>query len=151
MGLMIDGDDVNIVEFNVRFGDPETQVVLPRLETDLCLIFEHISKQTLNKVTLEWNDQSAVGVVMASGGYPESYEKNKEITGLNSITNNCHVVHAGTALSDNKLLTNGGRVLCVVGQDKQLATAIERTYAEVSKISFEQAYYRQDIGKKGLQ
>lgn len=150
-GLMIDEDEsVNIVEFNVRFGDPETQVVLPRLKTDLGLIFKHIANKTLSQINLEWEDSTTVGVVLASGGYPESYEKNKEINGINTISNDCHVVHAGTAIKDNKLVSNGGRVLCVVGQDSTLKLAIDKTYQAVSKITFEKSYHRNDIGHKGL-
>lgn len=151
-GLMIDDNqNVNIVEFNVRFGDPETQVVLPRLKTDLGLIFKHITTKSLDQITLEWDNDSTVGVVLASEGYPEHYEKNKEITGLNLISNNCHIVHAGTLNKDNKLLTNGGRVLCVVGKDSNLQSAIQKTYGEIPKISFENIYFRKDIGQKGLQ
>lgn len=151
-GLMIDeNQNVNIVEFNVRFGDPETQVVLPRLKTDLALIFKHIATKSLNQITLEWDNDSTVGVVLASEGYPEHYEKNKEITGLNLISNNCHIVHAGTLNKDNKLVTNGGRVLCIVGKDRNLQSAIQKTYGEIPKISFENIYFRKDIGQKGLQ
>ena len=150
-GLMIDQNEiVNIVEFNVRFGDPETQVVLPRLKTDLATIFKHIVEKSLDKIKLEWDKSSTVGVVLASGGYPESYEKNKQIQGLDKINNDCHVVHAGTKLENNILLTNGGRVLCIVGKDKELKSAIDKTYQELTKIKFDKVYFRNDIGQKGL-
>ncbi|RAP32409.1 phosphoribosylamine--glycine ligase [Candidatus Marinamargulisbacteria bacterium SCGC AG-414-C22] len=150
-GLMINKKgEAHIVEFNVRFGDPETQVVLPRLKTNLATIFTAILNKELAQITLEWHENSTVGVVIASGGYPNSYEKDKVINGLDQVSQPCHVVHAGTKLSDNNYLTSGGRVVCVVGEDKHLATAIETTYKQVAKISFEKAYYRTDIGFKAL-
>ena len=149
-GLMIDNQNANIVEFNVRFGDPETQVVLPQLKTDLAEIFQHIINQSLDQLTLEWHNKSTVAVVMASGGYPDSYEKNKTITGLNNISSDCHIIHAGTKKEKDNIVTNGGRVLCVVGQDETLESAIKKTYTNIKKIEFDNAYYRTDIGQKAL-
>src|SRR5690554_5607302 len=112
-GLMITKEGPKVLEYNVRFGDPETQVILPRLETDLMEIFEGMQKQRLSDIEIKWNDKKVVCVVLASGGYPEAYEKYKEITGLENVENDTIVFHAGTAIKENKLVTNGGRVLGV--------------------------------------
>ena len=150
-GLMIDGDDVNIVEFNVRFGDPETQVVLPRLKTDLVGILDAICKETLGDIRLEWKPESAVGVVLASGGYPDAYEKGKEISGLDVSIDGAQVIHAGTKLDDQqRVLSNGGRVLCVVAMKNNLKEAIDLAYQAVDEISFDGKYNRTDIGFKAF-
>ncbi|MBT5953507.1 phosphoribosylamine--glycine ligase [bacterium] len=141
-----------IIEFNARFGDPETQVVLPRLKNDLASIFQAMTTQTLDTITLEWKPESAVCVVLASGGYPDSYEKGKEIKGTADFSDNTsiQVIHAGTRLNNKKLETSGGRVLGVVGIDSSLKRAIDQTYSAVEKISFEKSYHRKDIGHKAL-
>ena len=152
-GLMINKvGDVNIVEFNVRFGDPETQVVLPRLETDLLDIFVKISEKKLKDIKLNWKSTSTVCVVMASGGYPEHYEKHKTIKGLDDVNNSkdLHVIHAGTKSNGSAILSNGGRVLGIVGKGDDLKSAIDKTYEGVKKVHFEKCYFRKDIGKKGL-
>ncbi len=138
-GLMLTDDGAKVVEYNARFGDPETQVVLPRLKTDLCDIFNAVVDGTLDKINIEWTDDACVCVVMASGGYPESYEKGKEIT-IGDIADNILIFHAGTAIKDGKLVTSGGRVLGV--------TAIAKAYEAVSKIHFDGAFFRRDIGIK---
>ncbi|RAP32985.1 phosphoribosylamine--glycine ligase [Candidatus Marinamargulisbacteria bacterium SCGC AG-410-N11] len=151
-GLMIHNDDVSIVEFNARFGDPETQVVLPRLNTDLVDIFLAITNQTLDQISLDWRSESAVCIVMASGGYPGSYQKGNPIAGLANINqlDDVHVIHAGTSKDNDQILTNGGRVLGVVGIHRDLQEAIAQAYEGVDKISFDQHYFRKDIGAKAI-
>ncbi|MEK9727205.1 MAG: phosphoribosylamine--glycine ligase [Candidatus Margulisiibacteriota bacterium] len=152
-GLMIDSNgDPYVVEFNIRFGDPETQIVLPKLETDLIDIFTAISNETLSEITLSWRDDYSVCVVIAADGYPGSYEKGKTINGLNdSSDSNSFVYHAGTVMTDaGDYLTNGGRVLNVCAESKSLEKAIESVYKRCESISFDGAYYRRDIGQKGL-
>jgi phosphoribosylamine---glycine ligase len=152
-GLMIKNGELKIVEFNARFGDPETQVVIPRLENDLIDIFMAMVAKELDKIELKWKKESAVCVVLASGGYPGSYEKGKKITGLDNLVNerDFMVIHAGTKIGMNgDLLTNGGRVLGVVGMHQDLGQAIEYTYEKIKGIDFEGMYFREDIGFKAL-
>jgi phosphoribosylamine---glycine ligase len=150
-GLMIsESNDVSIVEFNVRFGDPETQVVLPLLETDLVDVFQAILNQTLDSVDLKWSNDYAACVVLASGGYPGNYEKNKEISGLTSICNDVTVIHAGTKANNSGIYTNGGRVLGVVSKCTTLETALDSIYSNIDSISFDGMFYRSDIGFKAL-
>ncbi|MDY2637466.1 MAG: phosphoribosylamine--glycine ligase [Phascolarctobacterium sp.] len=151
-GLMIKGDSVKVVEFNCRFGDPETQVVLPLLDGDLAEIMLACATGTLDKAEVAWHDKTAVCVVMASGGYPESYEKGKEITGLAAAEEDKDVVvfHAGTKEADGKIVTSGGRVLGVTAVDATIKAARDRAYAAVEKISFEKNFYRKDIAWRAL-
>ncbi|MGM9519960.1 MAG: phosphoribosylamine--glycine ligase [Phascolarctobacterium sp.] len=151
-GLMIKGDSVKVVEFNCRFGDPETQVVLPLLDGDLAEIMLACATGTLDKAEVAWHDKAAVCVVMASGGYPESYEKGKEITGLNAAEEDKDVVvfHAGTKEADGKIVTSGGRVLGVTAVDSSIKAARDRAYSAVEKISFEKNFYRKDIAWRAL-
>ena len=151
-GLMIKGDSVKVVEFNCRFGDPETQVVLPLLDGDLAEIMLACATGTLDKVEVAWHDKAAVCVVMASGGYPESYEKGKEITGLAAAEEDKDVVvfHAGTKEADGKIVTSGGRVLGVTAVDASIKAARDRAYAAVEKIAFEKNFYRKDIAWRAL-
>jgi phosphoribosylamine--glycine ligase len=151
-GLMIDNDDVSIVEFNARFGDPETQIVLPRLKNDLLEVLIAISKGTLADIELEWHDTATVCVVMASEGYPESYEKGKVITGITDAEaiEGVSVVHAGTKQDGDSLVSNGGRVLAVVAEGSDIKSAIDTAYKGVEKVTFEGAYNRTDIGFKAL-
>lgn len=151
-GLMIHEGIPSIVEFNVRFGDPETQVVLPRLENDLVDIFLAIINQDLKNITLSWTTNFSVCVVLASGGYPGSYDKDIPIHGAESETQNgSHVVHAGTARNkEGQLVTNGGRVLGVVSCHASLPEAISKTYQAASEINFQNMYHRTDIGSKAL-
>ena len=146
-GLMLTDDGAKVVEYNARFGDPETQVVLPRLKTDLCDIFNAVVDGTLDKINIEWTDDACVCVVMASGGYPESYEKGKEIT-IGDIADNILIFHAGTAIKDGKLVTSGGRVLGVTAMGKDIHEARAKAYEAVSKIHFDGAFFRRDIGIK---
>jgi len=149
-GLMITPEGPKVIEYNARFGDPETQVILPRLENDLLDIFLAILEEKLDAITLSWKPETAVCVVMASGGYPEAYEKGFPIEGLQEAEEEqVMVFHAGTKLEDGCLLTNGGRVLGVTAIGADMDKARERAYAGVARIRFQGAYWRTDIGVKG--
>lgn len=145
-GLMRTDKGMKVVEYNSRFGDPETQVVLPMLKTDLMDIFEAVTDERLADLKIEWDDGACVCVVLASGGYPVHYQKGKEIT-IGDV-GDCQLIHAGTAIKDNKLVTNGGRVLGVVAKGKDIDEARKKAYAAVKNISFEGMSYRTDIGVK---
>lgn len=149
-GLMLTSDGPKVVEFNCRFGDPETQVVLPLLKTDLLEMLHAVQTQTLGSFIVENHCQSATCVVLASGGYPDKYETGKEINGLDADDGDVHIFHAGTKKQGNRLLTSGGRVLGITGVAEDLANAAKKAYRGVEKISFENMHYRKDIGKKGL-
>ena len=151
-GLMITPKGPKVIEYNCRFGDPETQVVLPRLKTDIVDIFEAIDNETLSDLDVEWSDDACACVIMASGGYPNSYPKGIEITGLsNGQLDGVTVYHPGTKLQDNKLVTSGGRVLGVTALGDTLENALKKSYDAVEKIHFEGAHYRRDIGKRALE
>ncbi len=149
-GLIFTDDGVKILEYNARFGDPETQVVLPRLKTDFLEILLACVDGNLNQMTIEWEDNAAVCVIMASGGYPESYKKGYEIKGLEEVKNfeNVYVFHSGTSLVDEKIVTNGGRVLGVTGFGKNMDVAIKTAYHAVDHIDFQDKHFRKDIGVK---
>ena len=151
-GLMIKGDSVKVVEFNARFGDPETQVVLPLLDGDLAQIMVACAKGTLPPDMVKWSDKSAVCVVMASGGYPASYKKGIPITGLKDAEAMADVAvfHAGTKAEDGKILTNGGRVLGVTAMAESIPAAQQKAYDAVEKIHFAGEHYRQDIAWRAL-
>jgi len=146
-GLMLTEDGPKLLEYNARFGDPEAQVVLPRLKNDLLEIFNACIDGTLSDITLEWDDNSAVCVVMASGGYPVAYKKGELISGLNDISQSI-VFHAGTKKRDGRYYTNGGRVLGVTALGDSIASARAKAYADVKKIEFTGAQFRADIGIK---
>ncbi len=148
-GLMLTPKGPKVIEYNSRFGDPETQVVLPRLKTDFVDIIVACCEEKLADINIEWSDEASACVVMASGGYPGSYKKGIEIKGLdeNGQVDGAVVYHAGTALKDGKLVTNGGRVLGVTALGKNLDEALDKAYAAVKKIDFENAHYRTDIGR----
>ena len=151
-GLMITPKGPKVIEYNCRFGDPETQVVLPRLKTDIVDIFEAIDSETLSDLDVEWSDDACACVIMASGGYPKSYPKGIEITGLsNGQLDGVTVYHAGTKLQGNELVTSGGRVLGVTALGDTLENALKKSYEAVGKIHFEGAHYRRDIGKRALE
>ena len=140
-----------VVEFNARFGDPETQVVLPLLDGDLVQIMCACTDGTLSDVPIHWKDGAAVCVVLAAGGYPAAYEKGYEIHGIRDAEDTGALVfHAGTAKQDGKIVTNGGRVLSVVGMGEDIASAVKKSYAAVEKISFKDAYFRKDIAHRAL-
>lgn len=149
-GLILTDEGPKVLEYNARFGDPETQVVLPTLETDLVNIFEAVIDGTLDKINIEWSDAACVCVIMASGGYPENYKKGYEIKGIEQaeLDSNIIVFHSGTKKENGKYYTNGGRVLGVTAIDKDLKHARERAYKAVEKIQFQDAHYRKDIGVK---
>ena len=151
-GLMLTPEGPRVIEYNSRFGDPETQVVLPRLKTDFAEIVCAVAEERLSELTIEWSPQPCACVVMASGGYPGSYPKGLEIHGLdeNGQVEGAMVYHAGTKLENGKFLTNGGRVLGITAMGDTLRQALDTAYAAVKKISFEGAMYRKDIGKRAL-
>ncbi|EEQ49481.1 phosphoribosylamine--glycine ligase [Selenomonas flueggei] len=151
LGLMVTADGPKVVEFNARFGDPETQVVLPLLDSDLVEIMCACTNETLADVSIRWKDGTAVCVVLASGGYPGAYKKGQEIIGIaDAEAMGALVFHAGTAMKDGKLVTNGGRVLGVVGRGADISSAVDAAYAAAEKISFKDAYYRKDIAHRAL-
>ena len=151
-GLMLTPNGAKVVEYNCRFGDPETQVVLPLLETDLVDIIEAVWEEKLDTLDIRWSDKSCACVVMASGGYPEKYETGKEITGLDDKGQSdlAYVYHAGTKLEGGKYYTAGGRVLGVTATGDDLRQALDKAYSAVESIDFEKAHYRRDIGKRAL-
>lgn len=151
-GLMITPKGPKVIEYNCRFGDPETQVVLPRLKTDIIDIFEAINNETLSELDIEWSEKACACVIMASGGYPKSYKKGVEITGLTSgQLDGVTVYHAGTKIENDKLVTSGGRVLGVTALGDSLADALKKSYEAVENIHFDNAHYRNDIGKRALE
>lgn len=151
-GLMLTKKGAKVIEYNCRFGDPETQVVLPLLETDFVDIIEAVYEEKLDKLDIKWSDKFCACVVMASGGYPQKYETGCEISGLdeNGQSDKAYVYHAGTKLSDGKFLTAGGRVLGITSTGDTLRQALDKAYAAVETIDFDKAHYRKDIGKKAL-
>lgn len=148
IGLMITAEGPKVLEYNVRFGDPETQVVLARLKTDLYEIFSHILDKKLEELEIQWRKAAAVCVVMASKGYPEEYPKGIEISIAKDIAEDIMLFHAGTAIKDGRLTTNGGRVMGVTAIGATVEEARKRAYEAVNKVSFEGMHYRQDIGVK---
>ena len=146
-GLMKTKNGMKVIEYNARFGDPETQVILPMLKTDLLDIFEAITDERLANIQIEWEDGACVCVVLASGGYPVAYEKGKEIT-FGDLDKDVILCHAGTKIKDGKLVTDGGRVLGVCAKGKTIEDARQKAYKNVEKISFEGMHYRKDIGIK---
>jgi phosphoribosylamine--glycine ligase len=151
-GIMITKDGPKVLEFNVRFGDPETQPILMRLKTDIIDIIEHVLSGRLDEIAIEWNERAAVCVVLASKGYPGDYEKGKAISGLDETKSlkDAVVFHAGTSLKDGNIVTSGGRVLGVTAMADTIESAITRAYSVVHMISFEGMHYRSDIGRKAL-
>ena len=151
-GLMLTPDGVKVIEYNCRFGDPETQVVLPLLDADLVDIFEAVYKGTLSDIDIKWKNEFCTCVVMASGGYPKKYPTGLEMNGMDGKgqVDGVFVYHAGTKFSEGKFLTAGGRVLGVTATGDTLQAALDKSYEAVKKISFENAYYRTDIGKRAL-
>ncbi|MDP7580639.1 MAG: phosphoribosylamine--glycine ligase [Nitrospinota bacterium] len=151
-GLMIIREEPKVLEFNVRFGDPETQPILMRMESDIVPLFLAAIEGRLDSQKIKWRKDASVCVVMASAGYPYSYPKGEKIEGVDKLRNsrNTVVFHAGTKKVDNKLVTNGGRVLGVTSLGNTVSEAIKNSYRAVSKISWENVYYRRDIGKKGV-
>jgi phosphoribosylamine--glycine ligase len=145
IGLIKVGDEPKVIEYNVRMGDPETEVVLPRLKNDIVEIFKAIQNQTLDSIEIEIDDRAATTVMLVSGGYPEVYEKGKEITGVENITESIPF-HAGSILKDNKVITSGGRVMAITSYGKTYEEAIKKSYQSIEKLKFDKMYYRKDIG-----
>ena len=145
-GLMITPDGFRVLEFNCRFGDPETQVILPRLKSDLLPLLEATIDGRLDQAVIEWDARPAVTVVMASGGYPGKYETGRPISGLESAASEgVQIFHAGTRRENGAVVTSGGRVLAVTALSETVAAARARAYETVSKIKFEGCHYRRDI------
>ena len=145
IGLIKVDDNPYVIEYNVRMGDPETEVVLPRIQTDLVSLLEATATQNLSKISLEIDERAATTVMVVSGGYPEAYEKGKEISGIEKVEDSI-VFHAGTTLKEEKVVTNGGRVIAVTSLDKDFRKALKKSYQEIEKLSFDKMYYRTDIG-----
>ena len=149
-GLMIKDDDIKVLEFNCRFGDPETQPILLRLNSSLVELCLSAISNKLDSYSINWNDKHSCGVVIASKGYPESYESNKEVSFEISEEKNSKLFHAGTKFDNEKVLTSGGRVFCATALGNNLKEAQQNAYNLVSKINFEGAFFRKDIGNKGI-
>ncbi|TJY34753.1 phosphoribosylamine--glycine ligase [Pontimicrobium aquaticum] len=145
IGLIKVGDDPKVIEYNVRMGDPETEVVLPRLKTDLVEIFQAISNQTLNKVDIDIDERAATTVMLVSGGYPEAYEKGKVITGVENIEDSIPF-HAGAKIDNGSIVTSGGRVMAITSYGTTYKEAIKKSYQSIEKLHFDKMYYRKDIG-----
>jgi len=146
-GLINTPDGIKVIEYNARFGDPETQVILPQLETDIVDVFEAVIDERLDELDIEWNNRPTQCVVLASGGYPQSYEKGKEIFGIEDAkATGANVFISGASLTDGKVLTNGGRVLVASATGKDATEAKQNAYNAIEKISFEGSFYRSDIG-----
>ncbi|WP_035676725.1 phosphoribosylamine--glycine ligase [Flavobacterium limnosediminis] len=145
IGLIKVGNDPFVIEYNVRMGDPETEVVMPRLKSDLVEIFQAIANQTLDTVDFEIDERSATTIMVVSGGYPEDYQKGKVISGLDNVDGSI-AFHAGTALKDGQVVSNGGRVIAVTSYGDNFKEAIAKSYENIAKIQFDGMYYRKDIG-----
>lgn len=145
IGLIKVGDDPKVIEYNVRMGDPETEVVLPRLKTDLVEIFSAMGNQTLKDINLDIDERAATTIMLVSGGYPEAYEKGKEIFGLQTVKDSIPF-HAGATLDDGKIVTSGGRVMAITSFGDNYEQAIKKSYQSIDKLCFDKMYYRKDIG-----
>jgi len=146
IGLMIENNHPKVLEFNVRFGDPETQVILLRLESDLFDVLYATANKELKNMDIKWSDKYALCLVLASAGYPGKYEKGKVITGLDSNLDDVVVFHAGTSIKDENIVTNGGRVLNICATGETLDEVREKAYKVAKQIDFDGKYYRKDIG-----
>jgi phosphoribosylamine--glycine ligase len=145
IGLIMVNKEPFVIEYNVRMGDPETEVVLPRIKNDLVELFEATAQQKLDRISLEIDEQAAATVMVVSGGYPEAYDKEKEITGIERIGNSI-VFHAGTKIKDGAVVTNGGRVIAVTSLANDFREALKKTYQNIEELHFDKMYYRKDIG-----
>ena len=145
IGLIKVGDEPKVIEYNVRMGDPETEVVLPRLKTDLVSIFKAMGNGSLSEINLEIDKRAATTIMLVSGGYPESYEKGKEIKGIETIENSI-AFHAGAQIKDDKIITSGGRVMAITSFGESYKEAIKKSYQSIENLHFDKMYYRKDIG-----
>ncbi len=145
IGLIKVGNDPFVIEYNVRMGDPETEVVIPRLSTDLVDVLEAVGTQSLDQIEIKIKEEAATTIMVVSGGYPEAYEKGKEITGIETIEDSI-VFHAGTKLDNEKVVTNGGRVIAITSHATTYEAAIKKSYQNINKLHFDKMYYRKDIG-----
>lgn len=148
-GIILTKDSPKLLEYNCRFGDPETQVILPRLKTDIIDIFNSVIDQPLDQLKVDWGQDKCLGVVLASGGYPEKYETGFEIHGLDQV-NDVTIFHAGTKIQGDKCLTNGGRVLCVTGKAESIEKARNKVYNNIEEIYFKDMHFRKDIGLREI-
>lgn len=147
--MMLTKDGPKVIEYNARFGDPETQALLPLLKTDLYDIFNAIIDETLDKIDIIWENKASATIVLASGGYPKEYIKGFKITGIDEVQNNgITVYHMGTAIKDGNIVTNGGRVLCLTATADNVEEAVAKVYNNIEKINFKDMHFRRDIGKK---
>lgn len=145
IGLIKVGDDPFVIEYNVRLGDPETEVVIPRIKNDLVEVFQAVADQTLDAIDLQIDERTATTVMLVSGGYPEAYEKGKEITGFEKIEDSI-VFHAGTDSKEGKVVTNGGRVMAITSFGRDFRDGLSKSYQNINKIHFDNMYYRKDLG-----
>ena len=145
IGLIKVGDDPKVIEYNVRLGDPETEVVLPRLKNDLVEVFQAVANQTLDKIDIEVDTRAATTIMLVSGGYPEAYDKGKVISGIENVEDSI-VFHAGAQEKDGKIVTSGGRVMAVTSYGNSYQEAIKKSYQNIEKLHFDKMYYRKDIG-----
>ncbi|WP_299430965.1 phosphoribosylamine--glycine ligase [uncultured Maribacter sp.] len=145
IGLINVNNNPLVIEYNVRMGDPETEVVIPRIKNDLVAVFQAVGNQTLDAINLELDDRTATTVMTVSGGYPEAYEKGKEITGYNTIEDSL-VFHAGTTIENGKVVTNGGRVMAITSYGKDFKEALKKSYQNIEKLHFDKMNYRKDLG-----
>ncbi len=145
IGLIKVGDDPKVIEYNVRMGDPETEVVLPRLKTDLVEIFEAMGNKTLSEINIEIDERAATTIMLVSGGYPETYEKGKEISGVENV-NDSILFHAGSKNDGGRIVTSGGRVMAITSFGNTYQEAIKKSYQSIEKLHFDKMYYRKDIG-----
>jgi len=145
IGLMNDAGNPSVVEYNVRMGDPETEVVIPRIESDLFDLFEGVAHQTLHEKSFLVSSKTATTVMLVSGGYPNDYEKNKEISGFETVENSI-VFHAGTSIHNDKVVTNGGRVMAITSLGDSIDEALSKSYKSIDNICFDKMYFRKDIG-----
>ncbi len=142
--INVDGEPY-VIEYNCRMGDPETEVVMPRLENDLLEMIQHLDNQSLDKVTVKHNNKAACTVMMVAGGYPEDYKKGDVINGLNEVTESI-VFHAGTKQEGEDVVTNGGRVIAITSYGENIKTALAQSYQSIEKLNFNNQYFRKDIG-----
>jgi phosphoribosylamine--glycine ligase len=145
IGIIKVGDDPKVIEYNVRMGDPETEVILPRLQNDLVAIFKAMANQTLSEINISIDERAATSIMLVSGGYPETYEKGKEISGLETVKN-AIAFHAGAELKDKKIVTSGGRVMAITAFGNTYKEALKNSYQTIEKLHFDKMYYRKDIG-----